>query len=160
MVRRAAAKPTQVDLGAVAARFSVLASAPDLGQEATLRLAMSELRRGQVDVVAFSRVAKGSGDPFVQYVAELVGGAIALQQQRPTEAIASFRQALVLMPRAQSAGTMLVLALNSTGAVEAAREQAEALVTGPVAVDPWRQYRIGAGRHWPRVVRELRERLK
>ena len=160
MVRRVAATPPQVDLGAVAAPFRALTSAPEVGAEATLRLAITELRRGQVDAVAFSRVAQGARDPFVQYVAELVGGAIALQQQRPSEAIASFRQALVLMPRAQSAGTMLVLALNSTGGVDAAREEAEALVTGPAAVDPWRQYRIGAGRHWPGVVRELRERLK
>lgn len=121
---------------------------------------MTELRRGQIDLAPFSRVAKASRDPFVRYVAELVAGAIALEQKRPAEAVSSFRQALALMPRAQSAGTMLVLALNSTGAIDVAREQAEDLLAGPPAIDPWRQYRLGAGRDWPRVILELRERMK
>lgn len=160
LVRRQVSTPPRIDLDAVGARFAALTSAPDVGPEAALRLAMTELRRGQVDPAPFSRVAKAARDPFVQYVAELVGGAIALQQQRPADAVASFRHALALMPRAQSAGTMLVLALNSTGAIDAAREQTEALLTGPPAVDPWRQYRLGAGRDWPRVVLQLRERVK
>ena len=160
MVRRIPGASRVRDLDAIAQRFSALTSAPEIGPEAALRLAITDLRRGQVDAASFAGVADSARDPFVLYVSRLVGGAILLQQGKPADAISSLRQALMLVPRAQSAGVLLVSALTSTGALDEARKETEVLIAGPAPPDPWRQYRSGSGRHWPQALRDLRERVK
>ena len=160
MVRRLPGASRAGDLDPIAEHFSALTSAPDVGPEAALRLAVTNLRRGQVDAAAFARVAQSSRDPFVLYVSRLVGGAILLQQRRPADAISSFRDALTQVPRAQSAGTLLVSALTSIGALDEARKEADVVIAGPPPADPWRQYRSGSGRQWPQALRDLRARVK
>lgn len=160
MVRRLPGASRAAHLDAIAEHFSALTPAPAVGSEAALRLAITDLRRGQVDAAPFASVAQSSRDPFVLYVSRLVGGTIQLQQRRPSDAISSFREALTLVPRAQSAGVLLVSALTSIGALDEARKETEAVISGPAPPDPWRQYRSGSGRHWPRVLRDLRERVK
>ena len=148
------------ELERLARAFAALKAHPALWNEASLRLAMTNLRRGQPDPASFAGAARSASDPFVASMGWLMSGVILQQQGSVDAAIASYSRALGAAPKAQSAGTMLVAALASTGRVAQAREQAEALLGGEVAPDPWRQYRLGAGRDWPLVLQALRERAK
>ena len=160
MVRGTAGTSRAGHLESIAQQFSALTPAPDVGSEAALRLAITDLRRGQADAAAFAGVARSARDPFVLYISRLVGGAILLEQRRTPDAIPSFRSALMLVPRAQSAGVLLVSALTSAGALDEASKEAADVIAGPAPADPWRQYRSGSGRHWPEALRDLRERVK
>jgi hypothetical protein len=159
LVRRNGKSAIGPDLSDLAGRFAALTTAPDVGPEAAFRLAMTNIRRGQIDLAALSAIEPGTRDPFVVYLCRLVTGAI-LEEQGSSDAVARYRSALEAVPRAQSATALLVSALVARGALEESRRLSEELFSGPPAPDPWQQYRTGDGRFWPQHLAALRTALR
>ena len=78
------------------------------------------------------------------------------RQGRDEDAVAAYRAALQVIPRAQTASTMLTARLIKMGRMADAAKVAEEFFSGPPVVDPWRQYRLGDFRSWPSLMKQLR----
>ena len=131
--------------------------------EAHLRLAHIALRladredalRNLEDVIESTR------DPQLAYMAYLLTGVIRDRQGRSAEAIAAYRAALDVVPRAQSATALLSARLFTEGQRDEAIEITRSFLSGgPAPVDPWRTYKLGDFRLYPLYIAQLRAELK
>jgi tetratricopeptide (TPR) repeat protein len=138
-----------------------LSNAPAIRPEVVLRLGHLHLRLQHVEIAIeqFDEVLTLTEDPFLLYLAHFLGGMAREQQGDRANAIAAYRAALAVVPRAQSA----IFALASLLFLDA-RDEAAGLVQSaievPVASDPWREYQAGDFRFWRDRLAALREVLK
>jgi Flp pilus assembly protein TadD len=139
-----------------------LSNAEAIRPEVVLRLGYLHLRLQHVEIAIeqFDEVLGITDDPFLLYLAHFLGGMAREQQGDRGNAIAAYRAAIAVVPRAQSA-TLALASLLFLGDDRAeAAKLIDAAVTLPVANDPWRGYQSGDFRFWsPRLV-SLREALE
>lgn len=139
-----------------------LSNAEAIRPETVLRLGHLHLRLQHVEIALeqFDEVLAMTDDPFLVYLAHFLGGRAREQQGDQANAMASYRAALNIIPRAQSAS----LALSSLLFVANARDEAarliDAAITVPVAEDPWRAYQAGDFRFWAERIASLREAFR
>jgi tetratricopeptide (TPR) repeat protein len=130
--------------------------------EALLRRGVIALRLGRIDasLADFSESLRSSPDRFTGYLAHLYSGVAHELQNRQGQAVSAYRQAVLLNPQAVSGRVALAVVLFAQGhRDEAVSLSRETTLDGKVGADPWRMFSTGTFRHWPRYVRELRERL-
>lgn len=143
--------------------FERLATHETLAAEASLRLGYVRLREGQSDaaLALFDRVPSLTEDVSLRYLGHLFTGWILASLGRTEEAATAYRSALQLVPRAQSATSLLVALLTRNDRLAEAEAAAEVFLVADVApVDPWRNYFAGDSSEYSRLVRQLREALK
>lgn len=98
-----------------------------------------------------------SEDPFILFNAYLLRGILERRTGHSAAAEAALRQALRVVPLAQSAVGLLSAELYLTGREDEAHDMVDAWFTHrPRAVDPWRLFGYGDFRRWPALIADLR----
>jgi tetratricopeptide (TPR) repeat protein len=134
-----------------------------LAAEANLRLGYVRLRQGQTDTALahFDRALGLTKNISIRYLSHLYSGWLLGSLGRTQEAASAYRAALALVPRAQSATSLLVALLAKSDQLTEAEAAAETFLTAEVApLDPWRTYFVSDFREYPQLVQQLRERLR
>jgi tetratricopeptide (TPR) repeat protein len=147
------------DVMAVRDRYVALTSQPLVAAEAHLRLALVLFRLVERDKALqhLTLALELAQEPEVVYLAHLLRGAIQERQGLDDEAIAAYRAALDVVPRAQSATSLLVSRLFAAGRrAEAAALADEFFATEEAAPDPWATYRMGEARFLRSYLARLR----
>jgi tetratricopeptide (TPR) repeat protein len=155
--------PRNAGLTEARAIFANLKDDADVGAEASVRLGIIETRAGNPTAAApfFPAAIRMSRDPFVTFLAHYFEGQALERLRRPDDAEASYRAALVVVPRAQSASFSLAALVAARGArAEAAGLVAGSISVAPRPVDPWRIYGDADDRFWPALIAELREKIR
>jgi tetratricopeptide (TPR) repeat protein len=155
--------PRNAGLTEARAIFANLKDDADVGAEANVRLGIIETRAGNPTAAApfFTAAIRMSRDPFVTFLAHYFEGQALERLRRPDDAEASYRAALVVVPRAQSASFSLAALVAARGArAEAAGLVAGSISVAPRPVDPWRVYGDADDRFWPARIAELREKIR
>jgi tetratricopeptide (TPR) repeat protein len=145
----------------VARKYAALATALEspVAAEAHIRAGLVSFRIANHEAALghLQQVPKLSTDPFLVHLSHLIEGIVRERQGQDAGAIAAYRAALQVVPRAQTATTMLVARLMKTGRISEAAEVADSFFDdGPPAPDPWRLYRLGDYRSWPALMARLR----
>lgn len=100
-------------------------------------------------------------EPAVQYLVDLIRGQLLRALDRPDEAIAAFRAALVTWPRGQAARLALMTLLVNRGQPDAAAALADQIETASVDdTDPWWLYWVGDYRTYSEARAQLRELMR
>lgn len=146
--------------GAAEARqvFDTLSPEPGVGPEARVRLGHMLLRAGNLSqaLVTLSSAAVHSSDPYATYLAHYFRARVFERQRLPSEAEAAYREALAVVPGAQSSSFGLAALLAARGKrAEAAALVDAALTADPRPVDPWRAYGEADARFWPELIARL-----
>ena len=148
-------------LYAVSRSLEALANDPSVGAEVHLHYAFIALRFASFGAaLTHARGAARSLDRDVRFVAELFSGLASEGLDQPADAIAAYRAALEIAPRARSASVLLTSLLLRSGGRAAASEAAEAYLSGPEPADPWKTYRTGDYRLFNGYLDQLRGVLK
>ena len=146
----------------VMARYEEALARPDVRNEAMLRLAYFELRRGRIDA-SLARFAAIDAlppdeDVVLRYWFHLLKGRALEAANKIDEAIASYGQALDEVPAATSARAALVSALvKNQQAPGAGRLAREALLTPSATLDPWTIYVLPDMRYWNAITDQFRK---
>lgn len=143
----------------VARKYAALAAEAPIAAEAHIRAGLVSYRIADNDAAIghLSQVPKLTDDPFLVHLSYLIEGIVRERQGQDEAAITSYRAALKVLPRAQTATTMLVARLMKVGRISEAAQVAESFFDGgSPAADPWRLYRLGDFRSWPALMTRLR----
>jgi tetratricopeptide (TPR) repeat protein len=147
----------------VVAQLEALATDPEVGAEARVRLGYLLWATGETDRAReeLKRAAGATRDRDLQYLARFLRGWFALKANRPADAIPDFEAALEVRPHSQSA--VLALASLELQRGEAARAHnltRDALASLPDDDDPWREFLYGHYPKLPSLVAELRKHVR
>jgi tetratricopeptide (TPR) repeat protein len=151
------------ELHELRARYQALTRQPALAAEAHLRLALVTFRLAERDEALrhLQTAQELARDPHIVYLVHLFTGAIRDRQGLDEQAIDAYRSALNIVPRAQSATSLLVARLFAVGRQAEAAVLADAFFAGgDPPVDPWRLYRFGDFRLLPGYLAQLRAEAK
>lgn len=143
--------------------FEILSPESGVGPEASVRLGFMLLRAGQLPraLTTLSAAAERSSDPYTTYLAHYFRAKVFERQRVPAEAEAAYREALALIPAAQSASFGLAALLAARGKrAEAAALVDAALIADPRPVDPWRAYGEADARFWPSLIARLHTEIR
>jgi tetratricopeptide (TPR) repeat protein len=146
--------------------YERLVSHEVVAAEANLRLGYVRVLQGQSDqaLAHFDKVPSLTKDVSLRYLSHLYSGWLLGSLGRTQEAVAAYRAALALVPRAQSATSLLVALLLRNDLLSEAETTADEFLVGPKAAsDPWREHYVdfvGEFSAYPRLVRHLREALQ
>jgi VWFA-related protein len=100
-------------------------------------------------------------EPAVQYLVDVIRGQLLRALDRPDEAIAAFRAALVTWPRGQAARLALMTLLVNRGQHDEAAALADQIETATVDdTDPWWLYWVGDYRTYSQARAQLRELMQ
>jgi tetratricopeptide (TPR) repeat protein len=155
--------PRNAGLQEARAIFNNLKDDEEVGAEANVRLGILETRAGNPAAASplFAAAIRMSHDPFVTFLARYFEGQAYERQHRLTDAEASYRAALDVVPRAQSASFSLAALVVARGArEEAAGLVADSVSIAPRPIDPWRVYGDADDRFWPVLIAALRENIR
>ena len=157
---RAAERKAALDRAA--ALLEELESIPDLSAEANLRLGYIRLRQGHRDVALghFDKVHLATPKPAVRYLAYLYSGWALAGLGRDSEAASSYRAALRIVPRAQSASALLTMLLLKSGELAEAERVASGFLEAPPPLDPWHIYPLGEFLEYREHIAKLREAIR
>lgn len=148
-------------LQAVSRSLEALGNDPSIAAEVHLHYAFIALRFANFQpALAHARAAARSLDRDVRFVAELIAGLASERLGEVADAIAAYRAALEITPRARSASLLLTSVLLRNGGRAGASEAADAYFAGPEPPDPWKTYRTGDYRLFNGYLDELRRALK
>jgi hypothetical protein len=140
--------------------FQQAAARISVRQEALLRWGAYESDLGRHDAALAHLDQVGElNDPFLRYWFALIKGRALRRANRPDEAIAAYRMAVVQFPSAQSGTLALAAALVSARRMSEAATVVNGAITpqgNDSAPDPWSMYRSPDVRFWPRAFDELR----
>ena len=130
---------------------------PEVAPEAHVRLGQTyrRLARPDLALAEFDAAERTSTDPYVLYLASFLRGQTLEGQGADDAAIDAFRQALRVIPRAQSASMALAVLLFHRGARDEASDVIARSVTEPLASDPFRHY-SGDPDRWPAQIAAFR----
>ena len=142
--------------------YARLAGAPSIQAELHVRLGNTYLRLARADLALppLEQALTQTQEPFLLYLANYLRGRAFEMLQRTADAETAYRDALVAMPRAQSASISLAALLFADGRRKEAATYAAESVRGELPLDPWRMYQAGSGRHWPSLIRLLRQEIR
>ncbi len=151
------------EVRALRTRYADLTRHDSVSAEAHLRLAHIAFRLAdREDALGHLQdVIESTRDPHLAYMAYLLTGVIRDRQGRVAEAIAAYRAALDIVPRAQSATSLLAARLFTEGHQDEAIAIVQLFFNGETApLDPWRTYKLGDYRLYPLFIAQLRAELK
>jgi tetratricopeptide (TPR) repeat protein len=134
-----------------------------VGAEARLRLGFIHLRLGRHEqaLQQFTQVVSVTSDAQLKYLGHLFSGWTLARDGRTDEAIAAYRAALELIPRARSATTLLTMLLVMNHKLGDAETVTDAFLSTPMTVeDPWRTYPQGSYRSYQRLIDQLHEAIR
>jgi tetratricopeptide (TPR) repeat protein len=139
-----------------------LSNAESIRAEALLRLGYLHLRLRRVEVAIeqFDEVLDITEEPFLAYLAHFLRGTGEEQAGDRANAAESYRAALQLAPRAQSASLALASLLFLGDERDEAAQLIDSAIAMPLADDPWRAYQSGDYRFWNERLAALREALR
>jgi tetratricopeptide (TPR) repeat protein len=143
--------------------FDELRDDVDVGGEASMRLGVMRLRRGDVDeaLALFGRAETLTRDPWVVYLARYFAGQAHERRKRPADAERAYRAALAAVPLAQSASVALGALLYRDGRRAEGSAIVEAMLAAdPMPADPWRGYIDADDRFWPGLLARLRAEIR
>jgi hypothetical protein len=143
--------------------FERLRDHPDVGGEARLRLGALQLRQGRHDraVETLDEVERRTRDPWLLYLARSFRGQALERRNRAADAERAYRDALTIVPAAQSASMALASLLARTDRrTEAGEVVRQMLDRRPPAADPWRSYVHADDRFWPVLIARLRAEIR
>ena len=144
------------------ALFEPLRAVPELQPEADLRIGYLRftLNEPQAALESYGR-ARGSSDPFIKYLALFLSGRALDRLNRPADALARYRQALTVVPHAQSATNALAASLFLAGKPEEAYALvAASLSERPRPDDPWHHFGYGDLRLIPAMLVDLQAAIR
>jgi Flp pilus assembly protein TadD len=147
----------RLKIRAAAKEFLALQNHPEVGVEVTLRAGVL-LSRVNDDAKALQLLTKASaaGDAFVQYISHFYEAKIAERAGKTEEAIAHYRAAMTIRPKAQTAPFALAVILTRAGRVDEARGLVAEAVKQPDADDPAKRYGTGTLHLWQARIQALR----
>ena len=160
-VTRAFASPTHV--ATMTEHFEMAGRSADFRAESTLRRGWFLHRIGSsADALALiAPVVVDPADRALVYLKDLLMGHVLEALDRNAEALAAFRRAAALAPRAQAARVAVMNALLLTGDRDQAAALATELQSTPVTmIDPWWLYWQGDYRRYPESLARLRELMR
>ncbi|HYN06784.1 MAG TPA: tetratricopeptide repeat protein [Vicinamibacterales bacterium] len=146
-----------------AATLEGLVSDETVGAEARLRLGFIHLRLGRREqaLQQFKQVEGVPRDAALKYLGLLFSGWTLARDGRTDEAIAAYRAALEVIPRARSATTLLTMLLVMNHKLGDAEMVTDAFMNAPLTVeDPWRTYQLGSYRSYQGLIDQLREAIR
>ena len=131
---------------------------PEVRQEALVRLGEFELRLGlTAKALDYFHQAGAPTDPYVLYWLKLFEGDALERSNRPTEAIADYRDALEAAPLAQTATVALGSALMTQHRAEEGATLVGDMLRMPGRPDPWTIYTFPDWRYFPDALAKLRK---
>ncbi len=139
--------------------FTAAATSADTKHEAIARIAWLHFRAARYGegVKAIETLTTPAPEPAVQYLVDVIRGQLLRALDRPDEAIAAFRAALVTWPRGQAARLALMTLLVNRGQHDEAAALAEQIETAGVEdTDPWWLYWVGDYRTYSTARAQLR----
>jgi tetratricopeptide (TPR) repeat protein len=130
--------------------------------EVVLRLGFLHLRlrHSEIAIEQFEDVLTLSKDPYLLYLAHFLTAVAHEQDGDRANAVMSYRAALAVVPRAQSASVALASLLFIGNDREEAAKLIDAAIAKPIAEDPWRSYQTGDARFWNERLLALREVIR
>jgi tetratricopeptide (TPR) repeat protein len=143
--------------------FEALKDEPGVGPEAGVRLGVLLYRGGNFTraLAVLSEANSRSREPYVVYLARFFTGQILERQKKPAEAEQAYRDALAVIPAAQSSSFALSALLAGRGQrAQAASVVDTALSLEPRPVDPWRAYGEADARFWPELLQRLHAEIR
>jgi tetratricopeptide (TPR) repeat protein len=140
------------------ARYDDALRHPDVATEAAVRKAwlLHRLLRHDEALALLNAAGDDPSDAAITYYRHLIRGRVLDTLGRLDDAVAAYRQALDLVPDAQSASIGLMTGLLRLGQ----HDEAEALadrVQASQDADPWPDYWAGDYRYYPGIIARLRE---
>jgi tetratricopeptide (TPR) repeat protein len=146
-----------------AAAFEPLLGDAVVGSEAHLRLGYVQLRLSRRDLALqhFAHVDSATSDDYLKYLGRLFSGWTLARDGETDKAIAAYRSALDIIPRARSATTLLTILLVMHHKLEDAESAADTFMSVAAAPDdPWRTYQLGDYRSYAGLLDQLREAIR
>ena len=119
--------------------YARLAGAPSIQAELHVRLGNTYLRLARADLALpqLEQALAKTQEPFLLYLANYLRGRAFEMLQRTADGERAYRDALVAMPRAQSASISLAALLFADGRRKEAATYAAESVRGELPLDPW-----------------------
>jgi VWFA-related protein len=156
--------PGPADPNSVERRYAEAMAFPETAAEARVRLAWFLHRTGKpgeaLPLLTDSQATPRT-DPALRYLTQLFLGHTFIALNRHHDAVKAFREAMTIVPSAQSARVTLMNALLARGDRAGAEELAERIQTETSDdVDPWWMYWQGQYRFHPVAMARLRESIK
>ena len=141
--------------------YEAAMAAPSVATEARIRLAL-RLHRLRQSKEALALLDGTSVDPSqaatLAYLRELFRGHALGALDRPDDAMAAYREALLIVPPGQAARVALMRRLLERGDSDEAEALADLVQTERTpALDPWWMYWQGQYRMYPQAIARLRE---
>lgn len=142
--------------------FQGLTADRTVGAEASLRLGHTYYRIGRIAeaLEILKHAEERAEDEFVLYLARYFRARAHEYSGKREEATAAYRQALQVVPNAQSASFPLATLLFTAGHRSEAAAIIERALRDPIAPDPWRHYQQGGFRSIPHLIIAAREEIR
>jgi VWFA-related protein len=143
--------------------LALAAAHAETRHEAVARTAWLHFRAARYDegLKTIDTLTTPAADPAVRYLVDLIRGQLLRARDRPDEAIAAFRAALVTWPRGQAARLALMTLLVNRGQHAEAETLADQIETASVDdTDPWWLYWVGDYRTYSTARTQLRELMR
>lgn len=142
--------------------YGALASDPEVGAEAMMRMGVMQFRMNR-DADALKSLDRSDAmtrDPYIVYLSAFVRGQILESQERKDQARAAYRRAVQALPHGQAATLAFANNLFQDGRRAEAQELSGAMLAAdPLPLDPWREYVHADDRFWPFFVGKLRAEI-
>lgn len=156
-----AGKPTASHVLDVRRSYAAAMASPDTAPEARIRFGWF-LHRAGLDDEARAQLtdpqAAAATEPALRYLRQLCLGHVLWALRQEDQAVAAYREALAIVPDAQSARVALMNAFLLRGDRAAAESYAEQVQTNTSgAIDPWWMYWQGQYRLHPQTMARVRE---
>ncbi|HVW03371.1 MAG TPA: VWA domain-containing protein [Vicinamibacterales bacterium] len=143
--------------------LAAAAASPGTRDEAIARTAWLHFRAARYadGLKTIETLTTPAPDPTVRYLVDVIRGQLLRALDRPDEASAAFRAALVAWPRGQAAQLALMTLLVNRGQHDEAAALADQIETASVDdTDPWWLYWVGDYRTYSTARAQLRERMQ
>lgn len=139
--------------------LALAAANAETKHEAIARTAWLHFRAARYDegLKTLETLTTPAPDPAVRYLVEIIRGQLLRALDRPDDAVAAFRAALVAWPRGQAARLALMTLLVNRGQRDEAAALADHVETASVDdTDPWWLYWVGDYRTYSQARAQLR----
>ena len=149
--------------GDASAIYAALATDPDVGGEALMRLGALQVRQSRfADALgSLDRAARLTRDPDVTYLIGVYRGQAYLRLKKDAEAELALRKALAARPATETGSLLLAELLFKAGnRTEAQALMAKVLDASADAPDPYLEIAHADDRFWPYLIATLRQEIK
>ena len=142
-------------------KYTPLLKDAEFAPEARTRVAYLHIVTGKIkEALATLAVMPATDDSTVHFWTALLRGTAQRELGQLPEAIAAFREAVKIAPRASSANIALAGALQLSGSIDEAHQITEELLRSGPGADPWYSYFRGSFRKIDRLLDDVRSQLR